>query len=258
MKDLTYMTARATEVRQFWDNRQTHVVVGYGEVGKAIGRVLEDGGADPVAIHDPRLDHFCLPARGEVVHICFPYDDSFVTRVKALTNASNLVIVHSTVLPGTCDKFGWVHSPVNGKHPNLYGDIKRFVKWFGGGRSAEAGAIFRNAGLEVLCLPRALTCELAKVLDTTRYGWEIMWHKEAARLCERYGEDWDTVLTEWTRTYNDGYAHYDDERSGLTYRRSTLFPLPGPIGGHCVIPNLDLLPDDFVPAAVIRAQNDTY
>src|SRR5690606_40778498 len=46
----------------------------------------------------------------------------------AAEHGAELVVVHSTVPVGTCDANGWVHSPVRGRHPNLVGGLRKFVK----------------------------------------------------------------------------------------------------------------------------------
>ena len=128
--------------------------------------------------------------------------------------------------------------------------MSHYTKWFGGEWAPAAAEIFEECGIKTYVLENATTCELAKVLDTARYGWEIIWVKEVARICENFDVDWQDVHAEWTKTYNQLY----DSDSG--YHRSSLTPVPGPIGGHCVIPNLDLL-DDWM-TRLIQTFNDDY
>lgn len=230
------------------------VVLGLGEVGRAVRRVLEDDGATVYGI-DQDISDVPFPDTPKILalHVCIPYTDGFVATVKSWQEILQvpLVIVHSTVKPDTCDPHGWVHSPVNGQHPYLAEDLLRFRKWFGGVRAEFAAALWPG---ESRTLSSALLCELAKVLDTTRYGWEIVWAKEAAALCEEYELPWESVLSLWTNDYNAGYHAAGKGR----YQRSDLIPVGGPIGGHCVIPNLGLLPDSFFPAVVIENANHEY
>lgn len=80
------------------------LVVGAGEVGRAVGSVLE---CDVVDVTDE-------PGSAAVLHVCFPWFDGFeaeVARYRALFD-SEVVVVHSTVPVGTCRALGAVHSPV--------------------------------------------------------------------------------------------------------------------------------------------------
>ena len=110
-----------------------------------------------------------------------------------------------------------------------------------------------RAGIRTQVFASPETTELAKVLCTTRYGWAIMEMKETARLCEQYGVPFHEVYTEWNNNYNDSYARLGE----LRFLRPTLFPLPGEIGGHCVIPNCELLPGDFL-TDTLKGRNRSY
>ena len=193
-----------------------HVVIGFGQVGVAIHALLDRHRTSS----DPKIE-VVDPARGlkprkvgnaypVVLHICYPSSDDFVAVTRAYQDYfdSDLVIVHSTVQPGTCDPNGWVHSPVSGQHP-LTQSLPFFRKWVGTkipGLIAPACEVIRDGlGLTPLPFDSATTTELAKVLDTTRLGWDVVWHKDAARLCQQYGADFTEVLTEWTEDYNEGY-----------------------------------------------------
>ena len=232
-----------------------HLVAGLGEVGSAIYEVLRDGGFETQGV-DSAKRIFPVPIGtampdGYVLHVCFPYDQFFIEQVMALAGGASLVIVHSTVRPGTCDPNGWIHSPVQGQHPNLASGVRTFVKWFGGRHAAEAADIFEACGVSTRVFGRALTTEVAKVFDTTRYGWEIVWAKESARICTELGVA-PVILKLWTRDYNNGYKALD---KGYL-RRSILTATPGPIGGHCVIPNLSLIQDRLLD--LIRSFNYGY
>ena len=233
------------------------IVFGLGEVGSAIQSVLRAGGHTVYGV-DPWKAIDELPDGDldvQAIHICFPYSSSFVREITAYEDIfrPDLVIVHSTVKPGTCDPHGWVHSPVQGKHPRLAESMTRFDKWFGGRRADQAAVLFEGADVFAQVFPDALTCELAKVLDTTRYGWEIVWVKEVAAICKAYGVDVVDVHDLWTYNYNAGYRDlgYSD------FTRSVLNPVPGPIGGHCVMPNLELL-GDWPVTIIINSFNDIY
>lgn len=210
----------------------THLVVGLGEVGSAVQNVLKCDGFD----HKTGGD---FAAKYDYLHICFPFSDEFVYQVKRYVEIwqPQHVIVHSSVPLYTCDPHGWTHSPIRGVHPKLELGIKTFVKYFGGYRSFEAAEPFRQLGIICQCTERAATTEALKLWDTTQYGVMIMLQKEIHTFCEKHGLDFDMVYTDANHTYDIGYEALN--RPEVT--RPYLKYMPGPIGGHCVIPNAHLL-----------------
>lgn len=214
-----------------------NLVIGLGEVGSAIQKILQCDGYDaagPLA----QGDHY------DVLHICFPYSEPFVGYVRGYIELfqPSLVIVHSSVPLGTCDPQGWVHSPVRGVHPNLEEGIRTFKKYFGGNLAAEASWIFRERGLDCYVTEHARTTEALKLWDTTQYGVMIALQKEIYSYCKRHNLDFDLVYGDANRTYNEGYNKLGRQEVA----RPHLKQIDGPIGGHCVIPNAELLRDNEI------------
>jgi UDP-N-acetyl-D-mannosaminuronate dehydrogenase len=209
-----------------------HLVIGVGQIGNAIKEILNCDGFD-IKINDIIKENY------DVLHICFPYSTQFIDAVnkyKSITSA-NLIIVHSTVPVGTCEKINAVSSPVRGVHPNLVEGIKNFIKYFGGPKAEEASKFFSDLGIEVFNHPDSKTVEAFKLWDTTIYGFNIILEKEIHRYCKENNVDFDLVYTHSNQSYNDGY-----EKLGLPqYKKYVLKHYDGKIGGHCVIPNLFLL-----------------
>lgn len=207
-----------------------HLVIGLGEVGKALRNILQCDGIDREMANSGTYD---------VLHICFPYSKSFVENVKYYIDfyQAKLVIVHSTVPILTCDPEGWVHSPIRGVHPNLEQGIRTFTKFFGGDRANEAARIFIDKGISVSTNEKAANTEALKLWDTTQYGIMILLEKEIHDFCEKRGLDFFLIYREGNFTYNDGYRELDMHN----VVRPWLDHKPGPIGGHCVIPNAKLL-----------------
>lgn len=208
------------------------LVIGLGEVGQAIKNILDCEG------HDPQKE---VLAEGEfdVLHICFPYSEVFQEKVLGYreTFTPSLVIIHSTVPLGTSESLGAVHSPVRGVHPRLEAGIRTFMKYFGGEQAEEAAALFRKAGIETRVVASAKTSEALKLWDTTMYGWNILLEKEIYDYCQRHQLDFDVIYKHANQTYNDGY-----ERLELPfYKKYILEQVYGPIGGHCVVQNCELL-----------------
>ncbi len=213
-----------------------HLVVGYGEVGKAVSRVLGSE-SEVVYFYDPvkGSDWDSIPV--DVVHICIPYSEEFNTVVKSWMSKDSLTIVHSSVPVGTCDALGVVHSPIRGVHPNLEAGIRTFVKYFGGERADEAAGIFHNIGIKTKTYEKAKTTEALKLWDTTQYGKLIMMEKQIHEWCEKNDVDFDVVYTQANKDYNEGYTKLGMEHVVRPYLKH----VEGKIGGHCVNENSLLL-----------------
>lgn len=230
-----------------------HLVIGAGEVGKALCRVLKS--RYEVYIRD-KVDNNNFRGRFKVLHIAYPPAKDFVSKTKRYIRKyrPRLVIVHSTVAPGTTGKIApfAVHSPIRGVHPQLEKGIKTFVKYFGGRKAQEAARYFSALGIKTRIFRKPEITELLKILDTTYYGWNIVFAKEAKRICDKFSLDFDEVYTSANRDYNDGYSKLGMEH----VVRPVLRFVPGKIGGHCVVPNCDLL-DDWL-TSVIKERNKKY
>lgn len=229
-----------------------HLIVGYGEVGQALEKVLSK--KYHVDIQDPGKLKSALPLKVHVMHICIPYSDTFETTVNVARKVwePEVVIVHSTVPVGTCDKLGVVHSPIRGVHPNLAEGIRTFVKYFGSADQTKlnmAAAVFFQLGIEVVIYPNAKTTEALKLWDTTQYGWNILLNKAIAKWCEDKNIPFDVVYTHANMTYARGYA-----RLGMQHViRPILKLVRGPIGGHCIVQNAQLL-DSYIAEQILEAQ----
>lgn len=221
-------------------------ILGYGEVGQAIARFFRNP-----KIKDIKRDDGL--AGVAVLHICLPWGNKFVETVKKEIKKINpkLTIIHSTVPPGTTQKIGGmaVHSPVRGVHPNLFEGIKTFVKYIGAddkkaGRLAESH--FRGLGIRTKVFFPSLTTEIGKILDTTYYGLAIAWHGEMKRVCDKFGINFEEAVTDFNRTYNEGYAKLGKKN----VVRPVLYPPEAGIKGHCIIPNVKILKKYFASRAI--------
>lgn len=213
------------------------LVIGLGEVGTAIRAILECDGYD---ISMPLTE--LRPA--DVLHICFPYvPGRFGETIKRYIEhtGASLVIVHSTVPVGTCDALKVVHSPVRGIHPHLEKGIRTFTKFFGGARAPEAAKLFRARGIKTICSDIAAETEALKLWDTTIYGWNILLQKSIAAYCKKHKIDAGVVYKLANATYNEGYSLLGHPE----YTKYVLKDFPGPIGGHCVRENWELLDDEI-------------
>lgn len=228
------------------------LVIGLGEVGSALQTVL--GEKYEVATIAKSGDS--VQGSFDVLHVCFPWSATFTQSVREYREQylkpGGLVIIHSTVPVGTSEACAAVHSPIRGIHPNLVSGIKTFVKYFGGARAEEAAKVFTALGIKTKTTPLAKNTEALKLWDTTYYAWNIVFMKELWDWCKVRGIDFDFVYTDANRTYNEGYARLGKPE----VLRPVLKHQPGKIGGHCLIPNCEILGGDI--ADIILEKNESY
>jgi UDP-N-acetyl-D-mannosaminuronate dehydrogenase len=207
------------------------LVVGLGEVGKPLLAVLE--GAHRVAGRDVE-NH---PFRGvQILHLCYPFGPDFVSSASRYASmyGPEVVVVNSTVVPGTsrtveeATGIPTVYSPVRGKHTGMKEELLRYKKWVAGTHPEAVGRVedhFRAAGMVTGRMSSFEVLELAKLLETSYFGILLAWAQEMDRFAADLGADyWEAVqLTE-----------------DIDFFPPVTFE-PGHIGGHCVMPNLELL-----------------
>jgi UDP-N-acetyl-D-mannosaminuronate dehydrogenase len=213
---------------------QTVVVVGLGEVGRplldVVSRRHRAVGVDvaPLTERVPRVD---------VMHVCYPFEiDDFVGQTAAYIERfrPRLTIVNSTVAVGTtraiAERAGAavVHSPVRGKHARMREELLHYAKFVGPMDPAageRAAAHFESLGMRTAVLSSPEATELAKLTETTYFGLLIAWAQELERYCDRFGAEYDEIVS--------------------FYEEIGFFPRvkysPGIIGGHCVMPNIEIL-----------------
>jgi len=212
-------------------------ILGYGEVGKAIAKLYKN----PI-IKDLKRDDGLENI--EVLNVCIPYNDNFIATVKKEIKIikPKLTIIHSTVAPGTTKKIGKivVHSPVRGVHPNLYKGVKTFVKYIGADNK-KAGQMAKkhleSLGIKTKVFYPSITTEIGKLFSTTYYGLCIAWHGEMKNICDKEGIDFGKAVRDFNETYNQGY----EKLGKKNVIRPVLFPPDKGIGGHCVVPNTEIL-----------------
>ena len=232
------------------DDPRVVVVLGLGEIGRPIHDILAERyrvigrDLDPVEVDDPT----------DVLHVCFPFSrDRFVHQCAEYVEEYRpaLVVVHSTVVPGTTREIQRLagvptaYSPVRGKHARMRSELLSYTKFVAGvssGDCARAEAHLMAAGFTTAAFDRPEDLELAKLLETTYFGILVGWAQEAQRYCDALGADFAQVMT-----FGDEVPFFPP----VVYQ-------PGHIGGHCVIPNTYLLDEVRRSPLVdwLRASND--
>jgi len=221
-------------------------ILGYGEVGQAIAKFYKTPKIKDLT-RDDRLEGV------KILHVCIPWSKNFVKIVKKEIKKTKpeLVIIHSTVAPGTTKKIGKiaVHSPVRGMHPDMYLGIKTFVKYVGAdnkkvGESAKKH--LESLGIKIRLFMPSETTEIGKLLDTTYYGLIIAWHGEMKKLCDKYKVDFEKAVADFNKTYNEGYAKLGKKN----VIRPVLYPPKNGITGHCICENAKVLKKHFKSQAI--------
>jgi UDP-N-acetyl-D-mannosaminuronate dehydrogenase len=225
---------------------QTVIIVGLGEVGKPLFEIMktkhEAFGVD--------IDSAAPLDRCDVMHICFPFrDQKFVAQVVEYIERYQpaLTIINSTVAPGTSRRVAGesggpvVSSPIRGKHARMREEMLHYTKFIGAldpQSAARAVQHFQSVGIKTKVLSCPEATEVAKLTETTYFGLLIAWAQEVERYCKALGAEYDEVVS--------------------FYEEIKFFPpvkyFPGVIGGHCVMPNIAILlqefPSDLLPAIV--------
>jgi UDP-N-acetyl-D-mannosaminuronate dehydrogenase len=216
-------------------------ILGFGEVGQAIAKLYPKP-----FIKDLKRDDGLEGVK--ILNICIPWSDNFIEiAVKAIKSTRpELVIIHSTVAPGTTKeiadrtKSSVVHSPIRGIHPHLFEGIKTFVKYIGADNK-KTGEIAKehleSLGIKTKVFYPSKTTELGKLFDTTYYGLCIAWHGEMKKICDKEEIDFEKAAVDFNNTYNEGYKKLGRKN---VVRPVLYFPKDG-IGGHCIISNAEIL-----------------
>jgi UDP-N-acetyl-D-mannosaminuronate dehydrogenase len=226
------------------------VVVGLGEVGRPLLEFLSKHyrviGVDIAPPSSPVEEV-------EVLHICYPFEiRDFVGETARYINLFKpaVTVINSTVGVGTtraiAERTGSavVHSPVRGKHAHMLAELGHYTKFIGAiepATGARVMAHFAAAGLKTKVLSTPEASELAKLTETTYFGLLIAWAQEVERYCDQSGASYEEII-----------SFYEE----ISFFPSTKY-FPGIIGGHCVMPNIEILRrfDDSQILSAIKASN---
>jgi hypothetical protein len=220
------------------------VLIGYGEIGKAVKKVFGDAHKIKV-IANSESD---LPDEKyyDVMLVAIPYSEKFLDDVKAYLRYFEVssIIVFSTTQIGTCSQIGAIHSPVEGKHPDLAESIRKMPRWLGG-RDQMAVDFMKQAGLQVKVVSKPEITEALKLTSTTLYGVNIEFARYREKIAKELEMDFNHFI-EFDKDYNELYKSMGMPQ----FSRYLLTPPRGVIGGHCVVPNAKILkekfPDEFL------------
>jgi len=228
------------------------MVIGLGEIGLPIYKIIskhfpvEGIDINPILNkeksslknHDVAFIHFCIPFSKNFFNIIKKYEKKIEPEA---------IVIHSTISPKTTEKLQkMIKSPViysatRGVHKRMISDLKRYTKFYSVYNSATKSKYvskmyeqrMKKCGIKTKKLSNPLTLELAKiVVDTSYYGWLINYAQISKIISDKYAVDYDEM---WS---------FSDEIHKFLKNRPKMFP--GFIGGHCVIPNLELIDNELL------------
>ncbi len=224
------------------------IVVGLGEIGLPLHKLLSKSfiveGYDINSKLIPKnlKKNGMLPIR--FLHICIPYTKNFNSQILKLEKKFHPqgIVIHSTIKPSTTSsiqkklQIPVIYSPTRGVHKRMLKDLRRYTKFFAIENNApnkkwacrEFVRLLKKSGLKTKQMSSPITLELGKIVcDTSYYGWLINFAQISKIIADRENVDYYEM---WS---------FSDEIHKFLGNRPKMFP--GFIGGHCVIPNLQLI-----------------
>lgn len=214
------------------------LIIGKGQIGEALFKIFSKVHECYIRDVRPELND---PDGIEVLHIAYPDSENFVESVIDYTfyYKPRLTIIHSSVAIGTTAQCGEhvVHSPERGRFPNLAKEMVMYRKFIGFEDIEDgdlAAAYFHACDWPTQLIDSTEQTEMIKLLSNAHMGLEIAWRQEVQRM----GVDTE-VYTLWEQSYQSGYMK--------TGQHNLIRPImrPDPIGGHCILPCVDILLQRF-------------
>jgi UDP-N-acetyl-D-mannosaminuronate dehydrogenase len=220
------------------------VVVGLGEVGKPLFELVSKH-HNTIGIDNSPVEPI---EQVDILHICYPFEiTDFIGETARYVELfrPTLTIVESTVAIGTTRSIAArtgaavVNSPVRGKHAHMLDEMSIYTKFVGATNLAageQAAKHFESMGLKTKILSSPEATELAKLTETTYFGLLIAWAQDVERYCDQTGEAYDEVASFYQEIEYLPPVNY----------------FPGVIGGHCVMPNIEIL-NKYSPSVILTA-----
>ena len=240
------------------------IVVGLGEIGMPLLKLISKKenaigyDLDKKLMNQTKFKKF-QDLQTRFLHIAIPVTKNFNSNIIKLYEQfmPECIVIHSTIGPGTTEqlqkklKIPLIFSATRGVHKRMLRDLKRYTKFFAIPNSAPkkqwATKTFSkkmlNSGIKTKQMSKPETLELAKIIcDTSYLGWLINYAQFSNMIARQYNVNYDEM---WS---------FSNEIHKFLGNRPKMYP--GFIGGHCVIPNLDLIHNQTLD--LIKKMNDDY
>ena len=225
------------------------LVVGIGEIGKSILKLLSKDSIvvgfdlNPDLMDKRKIERY-KNLKTSFMHIAIPVTGKFINNVLKLYKKfqPECIVIHSTIRPGTTEilqrklSIPVMYSATRGVHKRMIYDLKRYTKFFvispnaprGKWASSRYVKMMKRCGIKTKKMTKPETLELAKIIcDTSYLGWLVNYAQLSNMIANEYEVNYDEM---WSFT---------EEIQKFLGNRPKMYP--GIIGGHCVLPNLDLI-----------------
>jgi hypothetical protein len=177
----------------------------------------------------------------EVVHICIPDSPNFVQIVNVYQATTKMIIIHSTVEVGTTRKIQnstdsdvkVIYSPVRGVHHDMLECLKWFSKYYAWGEDLIE---FQKRFPNCIRVEDPSKLERTKLVATTRYASDMA----IQFYFERHHPHYPEFFIELNQRYGILQKYYNDHKD---------------FGGHCILPNVEILDDDFIKRLIYGQGN---
>jgi len=240
-----------------------NLVAGLGEIGFPILQILSKkvsvDGYDVDQNIMKKIKNKSTITEISFLHVCIPFSKKFETNTLTLYKKFHpqIIVIHSTISPNTTKKLQEkldipvIYSATRGVHKRMNNDLKKYVKFYAIEKNAPKSnwassaysKLMKKCGIKTKKMSNPLTLELAKIIvDTSYYGWLINYSQLSNTIAQKNKVSYDEM---WS---------FADEIHKYLGNRPKMFP--GFIGGHCVIPNLDLIDDKTLN--LIKEINSDY
>jgi|TARA_B100001750_G_scaffold193988_1_gene165206 UDP-N-acetyl-D-mannosaminuronate dehydrogenase len=240
------------------------IVAGIGEIGKPILKLLSKHGvvvgfdSNPDLMDERKFEKY-ESLKTSFLHIAIPVTGKFINNVLKLYKKfqPECIVIHSTIKPGMTEKLQEklsipvIYSATRGVHKRMVYDLKRYTKFFVISANAPRGKwattryaqSMKRCGVKTKKMSKPETLELAKIIcDTSYLGWLVNYAQLSNVIAIEHGVDYDEM---WS---------FSDEIQEFLGNRPKMYP--SFIGGHCVIPNLNLINNESLN--IISKMNNRY
>ena len=240
------------------------IVAGIGEIGKPILKLLSKHGvvvgfdSNPDLMDERKFERY-ESLKTSFLHIAIPVTGKFINNVLKLYKKfqPECIVIHSTIKPGMTEKLQEklsipvIYSATRGVHKRMIYDLKRYTKFFVISANAPRGKwattryaqSMKRCGVKTKKMSKPETLELAKIIcDTSYLGWLVNYAQLSNVIAIEHGVDYDEM---WS---------FSDEIQEFLGNRPKMYP--SFIGGHCVIPNLNLINNESLN--IISKMNNRY
>ena len=241
-----------------------YVVAGIGEIGKSILKLLAKDNVvvgfdlNPDLMDKRKFERY-QKLKTSFLHITIPVTGKFINNVLNLYKKfqPECIVIHSTIKPGTTEKLQEklsipvIYSATRGIHKRMAYDLKRYTKFFvisanaprGKWASSKYVQSMKRCGIKTKKMSKPETLELAKIIcDTSYLGWLVNYAQLSNIIAIEHEVDYDEM---WS---------FSDEIQEFLGNRPKMYP--SFIGGHCVIPNLNLINNETLN--IINKMNNSY